>query len=595
MIKKIFLTVILLTFILTTVESQTYNNYIWETYECVNLSPESQELIDTLRTEIDKILQAGHLAPLRISGADYKIEGYFLYQEPGRIITTLAMAYPYLTETQKQQVRNYVNNELSNPAYTPWAQNKFMAPNVGARREYYSMIPMNSTRMWDSDSGVWVTTGVWQWDWWWYLNGQYRPRISTLYGLWLYAYNSGDWSVVSKNWSAIKDYYNNNSGEGKLYGTMCAHIAIARMAFHENDTAMMDTAVANAINYFVQGTSFTYVEDQTRVNYYPYHYQDSRLQGGVYSGWMFLNVTPEIGRYLKNADPNLKTTVLNRHNEGKSRFPLWWITKSQYGSTWTGLESVGLCPEIIGMIFPIERWVAGVTKDTLVTYQIENSMYGIGDCYAIEALIYTITAFGTDTWVDVRTKPYISVIPTVLDFGKIEYGDSKTMELTIKNIGADTLYGTLTSDHEWIKLDPTSFTGNNVTIKVTVDNSVLNQKEGQYSGKINIDSNGGTATVDVIMTATCILVKPNPYNPDKGLLTFFGNGIIPDKTTIKIYTLSGELVKTLYSSINPAQKIAQEITWDGKNEEGYTVTSGIYLYTYQSPTEKGIGKFTVSH
>jgi len=36
-----------------------------------------------------------------------------------------------------------------------------------------------------------------------------------------------------------------------------------------------------------------------------------------------------------------------------------------------------------------------------------------------------------------------------------------------------------------------------------------------------------------------------------------------------------------------------ELVWDGKTDNGTPVTSGIYLYTYDSPKEKGIGKFTV--
>jgi flagellar hook assembly protein FlgD len=88
------------------------------------------------------------------------------------------------------------------------------------------------------------------------------------------------------------------------------------------------------------------------------------------------------------------------------------------------------------------------------------------------------------------------------------------------------------------------------------------------------------------VTATCVLVKPNPYNPNKGLLTFFGDGIVPGETTIKIYTLSGELVKDLSAKTD-------ELVWDGKTENGEPVASGIYLYTYESPKEKGVGKFTV--
>ena len=35
---------------------------------------------------------------------------------------------------------------------------------------------------------------------------------------------------------SIKSYYSAISGQGNIYGTMCAHIAMARMAQHQNDT-----------------------------------------------------------------------------------------------------------------------------------------------------------------------------------------------------------------------------------------------------------------------------------------------------------------------------------------------------------------------
>jgi len=59
-------------------------------------------------------------------------------------------------------------------------------------------------------------------------------------------------------------------------------------------------------------------------------------------------------------------------------------------------------------------------------------------------------------------------------------------------------------------------------------------------------------------------------------------------STIKIYTLAGELVKTL--KVNDASKT---VTWDGRNEDGGEVTSGIYLYTTKNQAEKNACSFTL--
>lgn len=73
-----------------------------------------------LRHQIEAILKAGHLAPLRFSGADQKNEGFYLYTtSPGRILNTLGAAFPFLTRDQQALVRTYVRQELARPEYTP--------------------------------------------------------------------------------------------------------------------------------------------------------------------------------------------------------------------------------------------------------------------------------------------------------------------------------------------------------------------------------------------------------------------------------------------------------------------------------------------
>jgi len=187
---------------------------------------------------------------------------------------------------------------------------------------------------------------------------------------------------------------------------------------------------------------------------------------------------------------------------------------------------------------------------------------------------------------NLKDAPILSVSTTTLYFSDVPINQQVSLTFDITNTGKGTLNGMITSEKDWIIVDPPSFNTNQVQVTVIVDNSILNQSEGEYTGTITIVSNGGTKTISVIVTATCVLVKPNPYNPNKGLLTFFGDGVVPGQTTIKIYTLSGELVKDLSAKTD-------ELVWDGKTENGSQITNGIYLYTYESPKEKGIGKFTV--
>ncbi|MFC1566743.1 carboxypeptidase regulatory-like domain-containing protein [bacterium] len=183
-------------------------------------------------------------------------------------------------------------------------------------------------------------------------------------------------------------------------------------------------------------------------------------------------------------------------------------------------------------------------------------------------------------------QPIIAIDSELLEFGVIKKGNTKTLAFTITNTGNGTLEGNIKSNRSWIKLSPRSFISNTQTVEVTVDSL---DRDGQYTGTITVESNGGTATIQVKIEANCVLTKPNPYNPNKhNGLKFYGSGIIPNDTTIQIFTISGEHVKTLNEEIG-----LKEIAWDGRNENGDRVVSGLYIYASKSPEEKWVGKFTI--
>jgi hypothetical protein len=79
-----------------------------------------------------------------------------------------------------------------------------------------------------------------------------------------------------------------------------------------------------------------------------------------------------------------------------------------------------------------------------------------------------------------------------------------------------------------------------------------------------------TVVEPVVNDLAAIRVYPNPWRVDKHggkLITF---DMLPPNTTIKLFTVSGHLVRTLPKSTN-------SVTWDLKNDSGDGVASGIYL------------------
>ncbi|MDI6795072.1 MAG: FlgD immunoglobulin-like domain containing protein, partial [bacterium] len=75
---------------------------------------------------------------------------------------------------------------------------------------------------------------------------------------------------------------------------------------------------------------------------------------------------------------------------------------------------------------------------------------------------------------------------------------------------------------------------------------------------------------------------PNPMNPE----TWIPFSLSDDSdVTVKIYNLSGSLVRTLDLGQRPAGDYSDKLMaayWDGKDENGNEVASGAYLYQLQA-------------
>ncbi len=66
---------------------------------------------------------------------------------------------------------------------------------------------------------------------------------------------------------------------------------------------------------------------------------------------------------------------------------------------------------------------------------------------------------------------------------------------------------------------------------------------------------------------------PNPFNPET-IISFY----LPEETEVKlqIFNVLGQQIRTLLNAMQ--SKGLNEVRWDGKNDEGFEVPSGIYVY-----------------
>lgn len=68
---------------------------------------------------------------------------------------------------------------------------------------------------------------------------------------------------------------------------------------------------------------------------------------------------------------------------------------------------------------------------------------------------------------------------------------------------------------------------------------------------------------------------PNPFNPTTTIrYSIKEQGAV----SLKIYNAAGQLVRTLVNDVQTPQASGFNVTWDGKNDSGQTVSSGVYFY-----------------
>lgn len=72
---------------------------------------------------------------------------------------------------------------------------------------------------------------------------------------------------------------------------------------------------------------------------------------------------------------------------------------------------------------------------------------------------------------------------------------------------------------------------------------------------------------------------PNPFNPETWISFDLPKGV---DVSINIYNTLGQKVRTLVSEASPAG--SYKVLWDGKNDHGVQVATGIYIYTIKAGT-----------
>jgi hypothetical protein len=83
---------------------------------------------------------------------------------------------------------------------------------------------------------------------------------------------------------------------------------------------------------------------------------------------------------------------------------------------------------------------------------------------------------------------------------------------------------------------------------------------------------------------------PNPFNPVTSIHYSVGNKSRTTHTSLKIYNILGQKVRTLVDG--PQKAGSFEVIWDGKDDKGNDLSSGIYFYTLVAGDYRSTKKMT---
>ncbi|MFQ5651666.1 MAG: FlgD immunoglobulin-like domain containing protein [bacterium] len=205
-------------------------------------------------------------------------------------------------------------------------------------------------------------------------------------------------------------------------------------------------------------------------------------------------------------------------------------------------------------------------------------------------------------WLTVTTYfPKISVSQDNL-FSTLAVGDSAMHTVEIGNQGDGELNWSIVDQPSWVQVSPAAgqtMPGESDSVKVMFYAAGLTP--GNYADSLLVISDDSskpevrilvtltvqntTSVHDINATPDDFTLKqnyPNPFNPT----TVIQYGLMEAaRITLNIFDVSGRRVRTLVQTDKPAG--TYEAVWDGKDQQGLQVSSGIYFYTLSGKSQTG--------
>jgi hypothetical protein len=151
--------------------------------------------------------------------------------------------------------------------------------------------------------------------------------------------------------------------------------------------------------------------------------------------------------------------------------------------------------------------------------------------------------------------------------GRLFISDTNWNDIQIYDIG-NPLSPQFISRYDW----------NLPTYGLHASGNTLYTINGYYGLNIHDLTEVGADDPGLVPAATLQAVNfPNPFNPEACIEFSLPD---PGRISLRVYNLKGQLVRELNSDLYPQGK--HRVVWDGRDDEGKAVSSGVYLFRLES-------------
>ena len=292
----------------------------------------------------------------------YGVHGNAYWHDPGELLYTMALAFPYLDASLQTSVKQYMASEMKRypPLENlPW-DGQLTWLRRGIARENYAVPVRNQLNSWPPPGA----------------------SMSALYALWLWSKNTGDWSYAQSHWADATALFNARNGSINFYSDIAGVIGYARMASHFGYTSAYNNGSQVAINAMQAGLNFNAMAS-TATGQYP----DADNSAMGWYAPVFYGMTPEIGLYLREQTNSTASNYLVTREQGDS-LRWWYLTRvGAHGET---NETSYVSPFAAWSHFLAHAYITGDSQSTLRSWL--DRPWGRGDLYSIQKIVATIHA-----------------------------------------------------------------------------------------------------------------------------------------------------------------------------------------------------------